>query len=48
MMGHKLCFYGVKWLIIPKYSLLPFHGILRFMSPFRPDGKMHFHMKPVI
>ena len=24
MMGHKICFHGVKWLIIPKLSLLPF------------------------
>ena len=23
MMGHKICFYGEKWLIIPKFSLLP-------------------------
>ena len=25
MMGHKICFYGEIWLIIPKLSLLPFH-----------------------
>ena len=24
MMSHKICFYGEKWLIIPKLSLLPF------------------------
>ena len=23
MMGHKICFYGEIWLIIPKLSLLP-------------------------
>ena len=23
MMGHKICFYGKIWLIIPKLSLLP-------------------------
>ena len=23
MMGHKICFYGDIWLIIPKLSLLP-------------------------
>ena len=23
MMGHKICFYGVKWQIISKLSLLP-------------------------
>ena len=23
MMGHKICFYGEKWLITPKFSLLP-------------------------
>ena len=23
MMGHKICFYGGIWLIIPKLSLLP-------------------------
>ena len=24
MMGHKICFYGEIWLIIPKLSVLPF------------------------
>ena len=23
MIGHKICFYGEMWLIIPKLSLLP-------------------------
>ena len=23
MMGHKICFYGEIWIIIPKLSLLP-------------------------
>ena len=24
MMGHKICFYGIIWKIIPELSLLPF------------------------
>ena len=37
MMGHKICFHGEIWLVIPKLSLLPLNRSadpLDIVSPF--------------
>ena len=40
MMGHKICFDGEIWLIVPKSSLLPFlsGALITQSEPSDPNG----------
>ena len=50
MMGHKICFYGEMWLIIPKLSLMPLL-IWSTGPPFeqlRPPGRQNMKRHKVL